>query len=832
LDTLLQNLRYGIRSLQKNPGFTLVAVLTLALGIGANTAIFTLVNATMLRPLPYPDPARLVHVSLTATAGGMKDLAGAEVVPWSYPKFQKYLEINRSLEDVAGYAADRVNLTGSGEPHRLRLAYASSAYFHLLGVPVRIGHSFSPADDAAGSAPVALLAESLWRGAFGADPRVLGRSVTLNRIPVTIIGVVSSDFSDLAGNTEMWVPLSAAPRLMYASALSEADNHWCDVVGRRRAGVSLSQASQEITGDGTLIAHAFPVPAEYNDGSQWGASVSTLADARRDGLLRRSLLILFAAVACILVIACFNIAGLFLARNAARQREIAVRKSFGASRRQLLRPLLCESILIAFAGAGSGLVGAIAVLKLLAAAGPDKLLRWGIASTELIGPRSLTPDARVLAVTILATIGATVIFGLLPALRAIDMAPATVLKGSGSEAGGRSPWRRMRLVVVQTALATALVIAAGLLARSLTALTSIDLGFSPARILAVELQPPDGAYSATSAPAMHARLIERSAGIPGVLSAAVDNSTPLTENFNRTRVKRVDDHPVTPSSAPAVEVHLVSPDYFRLFKIPLRMGRPFELADRRGSPRVAIVNEAAARRLWPGVSALGHRLALGMGDFSGTETAEIVGLARDSRFRKPGEPGDPAVFLPDSQSGWPMTTLFIQVRDRNPASYASALRSAVRSVDPDLPFDNIRTMREHVDDATSGALFATFLLALFAFLALALSAIGIYGVCAEAISARTREFGIRQAVGASPAAIRSFVRAHAIRAAAAGGGLGIGAAFLLTRLMRALLFDVTPTDPISFLAAPLLLAVACLAACERPARRAARVNPMVALRSE
>ena len=840
MNGLLLDLRYALRSLSKSPAYFALCVAALALGIGANGAIFSLVHTLMLRPLPYPQPERLMlpHISVEQ---GRAALGVPERFPWSYPKLQTFLGAQTVFEDVAGFSVDSVNLLGGAEPERLQMEMVGPAYFSILGVrPIR-GRDLAAADGARGAPLVAVVGEGLWRRRFGSDPSLVGRDLRLGNVPVTVVGIAPAGFAGLTGEAELWVPVTAAERLWYPEVLDEVGNHWLDAVGRLRPGVAPERLAAEMDRIGRLMDVEHPMPAEVDDGSVWGAAATPLAEARRDPFVRRALVVLLAAVGSVLLIACANLASLAMVRASRRRRELAVRLAIGASPGRLVRQSLVESLVLAGAGAIAGLAAAFWLVRGLASLRPEAFGSWGVGSSELGDLSTAGVGLPVVLFCLGIAVVTALLFGVAPAVRAARLRPSVDLRQGGASVAGhrgfgapRAGGARPLLVAVQMALALVTLVGAGLLIRSLWALQSVELGFAPERVLTFTVNPSSGDYADEGAgPAMHARLLDRLRALPGVEMAAVGSCMPATgeSGCNSTVVLSVDGVEVPRAAAPSIGWHLVSEDYFRTLGIRLRAGRVFDGRDRRGARRVVVLNETAARLLWPGESALGRRLQLGTAGLNGEVHGEVVGVVADARYRRLEDAPAPEAYLPDLQTGYSSTRVFLRAAG-DPLALVPAVRAAVRSVDPNLPVYRLRTLEEQLGLALGRARFASLLLAAFALAALALAALGVYGVLAQSVAARRREIGLRMALGAAAGEVERLVLRQGMTMAVAGALVGTALALALSGLLRGLLYEVPARDPLTFAAVPLaLLGVAALA-CLIPARRAARVDPTVVLRQE
>ncbi|HEV8238862.1 MAG TPA: ABC transporter permease [Thermoanaerobaculia bacterium] len=839
MNSLFTDLRYAVRGLRKSPGYTSLCVLTLALGIGANGAIFSLVDRLMLRPLPFAQPDRLALAYMTN--GGSSGNAAPDRLPWSYPKFEAFAHAQGVFAQLAPFVSDSINLTGAGAPERLEMEMVGPDYFHLLGVPPVIGRGFGGADAKAGGPVVAMVGEGLWRRRFGGDESILGRTLHLGRVPVTVVGVVPAGFHGLTGEAEVWVPVTAASTLWYPEALSEEHNHFLEVVGRLRPGVSRQQLESEMERIGKVVAAAFPVPAQIDDGSVWGAGGVPLAEARRDPFVRRALVVLLAAVGAVLPIACANLAGLATARAASRRRDVAVRLAVGASGGRLVRMAMLESVVLALAGAVAGLVPAVALVRGLTAMRPEALGAWGVRSTELHDLAGATVDWRVATFCGVVALLTSIVFGLGPALASRRLQVVDDLrKGGASLAGGAGHGRRSGrrpagslLVAGQLAVATVLLMGAGLLMRSLWALQRVPVGVRTEHVLTFAVTPADGAYGENTAGPFHERLLERLRALPGVESAALGTCVPAAgeSGCNSTRVMSVDAVAVPRESAPAVGWHKVSPDYFRALGVPLRAGRTFDARDRDGSRRVVILNETAARRLFPRGDAVGHRVQLGTMGLNGEQHGEIVGVVADVRYRRLQDEPRLEAYLPDAQVTLAGSTAFLRTTG-DPLALVPAVRAAVQSVDRDLPIYRVRTMKEQLGFALSKARFGSLLLLVFAALAMGLAAVGVYGVLSQSVDARRREIGLRLAVGAAAREVEGLVLRQGMQMALAGTLAGVALSLAAGGVLRSLLFGVPARDPSTLAATAVLLLGVALLACLLPARRAARLDPTLLLRQE
>jgi putative ABC transport system permease protein len=792
------DLRYAIRTLTKSPGFTLAAVLTLALGIGANAALFSVINAVLLRPLPYRDPGRLVTLWESDARHGL------DREPVSPPNYLDWRAQTRTLEDAAAYRYWGFAVTGAGEPERVTGARVSASLFPLLGVRLAAGRAFTADEDRFGSGAVAVISDALWRRRFGSEPGAVGRSVTLNGGSFTIVGVLPPD----AGlpDADVWVPLAVEP-----FALTQRGARSLTVVGRLRPGATLEQARAELHAIAGRTSAAFPASAG------WDVAVVPLKDRLVAGV-RPTLLLLWAAVGFVLLIACANLANLMVARAMAREQEMALRTALGAGRGRLVRQLLTESVLVALAGGAAGL--------LLAGLGVESLLRL---SPSLPRTSEVGVDGAVLVFTLALSIAAGLGFGLVPAWHAATTEPGRSLKEGGrATEGKRLSAFRSAAVASEVALALMLLFGAGLLVRSLTRLQAVDPGFQSSHVLTMSVSLPGSRYGEESRKAQFfGQLLDRVARLPGVAAAGVVSHLPLAGRGLNADV-RADHGPETSMLADYVSA---TPGYFRAMGIPLLAGRQLGEGDGPQSPPVVVISDRLARRLWPGQDPVGRRVAVGASIGADTSPRVIVGVVGDVRASGlESEPGA-AVYAPFAQNAWP--TMSVVVRSSaDPVQLAAAVRRQVLAQDPDQPVYAVRTLDDVLGASLASRRVQMLLLGAFALAALALAAVGVYGVVAQTVRRRTHEIGVRVALGAQRRDVLRLVVGRGMRPVGIGVLAGGVAAAATGRLLRGLLYGVTPADPTTFVAAAIFLAVIALVACVLPARRAVRVDPVVALRSE
>jgi putative ABC transport system permease protein len=808
-DEMFQDLRFGMRMLLKHPGFTLIAILTLALGIGANTAIFSVVNALMLRPLPYPDPERLVWVEEVSKTNAISVPDGRHFLDWQ--------EQSRTLEGISQIDGDTWTLTGVGEPERIEVGIISATLFPMLGIQsLAMGRNFTAAEDKPGGARVAILSHGLWQRRFNSDQEIVGKSITLNDTNYTVIGVLPANFRVFYTN-EVWVPLALDIQEERASKRTSFNT----TVARLKPGVTREQARAEL--DTLLQRYRAARPGEsqriVDSRTRLTPLQEYLLGDTRSGLLRRSLLVLFAAVGLILLIACANVANLLLARSVTRQKEMAVRAALGAGRFRLARQMLTECLLLAFAGGSAGLLLAYWLTRLLGS----------LNSIDTIGEMArvatIAIDLRVLGFTLLLSLLTGLLFGLLPALRLSYPDLNVSLKEGGSGSGFHGRGLRSTLMVSEVALALVLLIGAGLLIRSFVKLLDVDPGYRAENLLTARISLPPRYRDNSQRVEFYERLLQRLAALPGVAAVGATSHLPLT-GYNMGSTLRVEGRsPLEEERRASVPVARVNPDYFRTMGIGLRAGRLFNDGDTQGAPSVALLSETLARRLFPNEDPLGKRLSL-----AGSSTT-VIGVVSDIRYTGLDGEIEQAVYL--SYRQLPRSGMALILHSAvEPSSLAPPLRGAVREIDPGLAVNEVMTMNERLSNSVAARRFHLMLLGGFAALALLLAGIGVYGVISYVTTQRMHEVGIRMALGAQSADVsRLFIR-QGMALVSLGVGLGLLGAFALTRVMSSLLFGVGATDPLTFACVALLLSSIALVACYLPARRAARIDPLVALRHE
>jgi putative ABC transport system permease protein len=815
VESFYQDLRYAVRMLHRAPGFTAAAVLTLALGIGATTAIFSFVNAVMLRPLPFKESARLALVQPDARASGpfpIRTVTPADFLEWELQ--------NRVFEEMAGFSGATFNITGAGEPERLYAATVTTRFFESLSVNPAVGRTFLTSEGQPGANQVVLISSALWRRRFQSDPGIVGREITLDGKTFAVVGVMPDGFSfprDLlpgmgrSRRVDLWAPLVLRP--------GDRANAFLQVVARLRADVTIEQAQAEMNAIVARLAEQVP-PERRGNGVRLVALHEHMTQE-----VRSLLLVFLGAVGFLLLIACSNVANLLVARGAARQKEVAVRAALGAGRWRLVRQFLTESVVL-------GLLGGLAGL-LLAVQGVNVV-------TALIPPGSLPRleetgiDRQALAFTVLISCLTGLVFGLVPALRASATDISSTIKELGAAQTPRSRFLNL-LVVCEVALAFVLLAGAGLMFNSFWRLTRVNPGFAPERILTVSVTLPEGAYETSAEMRVFSTgVLERLRGAPGLVRAAAINWLPfggagITGNFT------VEGIPRLPQGGSFALKPAVSPEYFHVMGIPLVRGRAFDERDGEQAAGVAIVSDRLARVLWPGADPIGKRLKLGFGRPEEQPWLSVVGVVGDVKQTALADETPPVVYVPLLQAPRPFLLrdlTFVVQTAAEPSSVAPVVRAEIRNVDPNLPFARVETMRDLLSDSVAEPRFRSAMLGAFAGAALALVATGILGVLAYSVTRRTREIGVRMALGAQRAGVLRLVVGQALRMTMAGLAVGLVAAFALTRLLRNFLFDVGPLDPATFVAASIVLVGAALIASYVPARRAATVDPLTALRAE
>ena len=823
-DMARQDVRFALRTFRRAPGFTLVAVLTLAIGIGANTAIFSAVDALLLRPLPYADPARLMKVSMTVPA--REHMPPRLDMVWSYPKAAVFRDAQKVFSDITLHTGAQGTIRGAGEAERTRYEQTDSRYLPTLGVQPGLGRNFLPEEDSRPGGPkVMLIGDALWKRMFNADPSVLGTSLSLDGEPFTIVGVLPPGFRGLTGSADLLIPILASP----AEQVNETWNHSYVMTARLAPGVTPDQARQVMPQLAERVDRAYPNPDVKDE--HWGVVARELDATRVDPVVRRSLLVLLGAVGLVLLIACANVANLFLVRADGRRREIAVRLAVGAGRGRLVRQLLTESLLLSALGGAASVLVAWWGVKLLSALEPANILRMQrLSGIGAVNFSSIQLDPKSLAFASALALGTGILFGLVPALQATRPSLVGALKEEAARARPgalRGLSSRNVLAIVEIALALVLLAGSGLMVRSLGKLLGVDQGFDAARVLSLRFNTGQE-IGRDSLPGFYDTMLERLRSLPGVTSVAMQDCPPLNGGCNGTAIKLRDRPPVASGSEPEVGVNWVSPGWASTLRVPVRSGRFFSDADRLDTRKVVVVNEAAARAFWPGEDPIGRPVSVGQGGFW-EDTAYVVGVVGDVRYGTVDSLAQPDVYLSYYQS--PRGRMMIYLRTSgDPLGLATAARRTIAELAPGVPVYDIRTLEARVSDALSSARFSAVLLALFGLMALALATMGTYGVISFGVAQRTREIGIRVALGATRGSVVRLVVGQGIGLAAAGAAFGLVAALAATRVLRSLLYDVAPSDPLTFAAIVGLLLLAVIAASWIPARRAAGVHPIEALR--
>jgi putative ABC transport system permease protein len=820
MDSLFKDIRYGFRGLLKHPGFTLVAVITLALGIGANSAIFTVVNAVLLRPLPVAAPEQLVFIWQTHPFGKR---IGVEQLPASNADFLDWQEQSNLFEGMSMIDSWGGNLTGGDNPEHVDGAKISVNLFSLLRAQPMLGSDFNLEHAKPGNERAVMLSHSLWQRRFGSDAGIVGRQVQIDGQAFTVQGVMSPGFvfpKDVGlpnyfsfAKTEMWLPIA-----LTAAQRANRGSHHLAVVARLKPGATVEQAQSQLAGIAKHVEEQNP-----EESKDWGTSVN-LVHEQVVGASRRAILILLGAVGFVLLIACANVANLLLARSASRQKEIAIRTALGAGRARIVRQLLTESLLLSLAGGVIGVLLASWGVRLLLLFSSDRLPR--IAEIHV--------DNRVLWFTFAVSLLTGLLFGLVPALQVSKTDLNESLKESGRSAmGGRHRQRARNLLVVsEVALSLVLLVGAGLLAKSFLRLQSVNPGFTPDHLLTATLELPRAKYEDDASKSQFFRqVVERAGALPGVEAAGAISHLPLSgkEELDGFSIEGRTD-PIEASLIQTADFRVITPDYFRAMRIPLLKGRFFNEQDRASTTYSAIIDESFARRFFPGEDPLGKRI-----DEDGSRNrrgfAVIVGVVGGVKHTDVKAEARPAMYVPAEQSPWETMTLVVR-SSGDPTALAAALREEVSAVDKDQPLSEIATMEQIFAKAVAPQRFNLLLVSLFAALALALSTVGVYGVIAYSVTQRAQEMGVRLALGANSRDILRLVIGQAMRVSLLGVALGLVAAVALTRVMTSLLFEVSATDPVVFVGLAVLLIIVTLVASFIPARRATKVDPLVALRYE
>ena len=808
LETLWQDIRYGARMLRKSPGFTIVAVLTLALGIGANAAIFSVVDAVLLRPLPYPDSNRLMMLYQAAPQMGVQKNG------MSYPNFQDWERTAKNFEEMAAMRTTQFALSGTGEAVNIIGGAVTSGYFSMFRVSPILGRTFEPDDDTPGAAGVVVLSERLWRSQFGSDPSIIGKTIQLEQRPFTVIGVVPGNFRPQIPDSRsvFWVPLlqdSIAGQLY-----QRRGGHYLHAAGRLKAGVTLPRAQSELESIQQALQKQFPA-----DNKGWDARIVPMQEDLA-GNIRLALLVLLGAVGLVFLIACANVASLQMVRATSRQREVAIRAALGAGRARLFQQFLTECILVGITGGAAGVLAAFVTVR--------GFVSWLPADLPRIDEIQVNAD--VLAFGLALAIVAGIILGIAPAWRPSGVGFADALKEGARSSGEDRPRRTLRsaLVVAETALAVVLLIGSGLLIRSFERLANLDPGFNPSHLLTggVSLD-----YSQYAEPqkliGFYNDVLDRMKALPGAQESAIAVPLPLVSGYINLGFQVEGRPPLAQSEQPNANLVMVSPNYFHAMQIPLRAGRELSEADSASAPKVCLVSDNVARAVFAGENPIGKRIDIG---YPTSAMREIVGVVGDVKDMDLASSGVGQIYVPFVQN--PLGGIGVAVRtQRDAAQLSSAVRGVFQGIDPSLPVD-LEPMSDAIEQSVTEPRFRTTLLGLFGAVALLLAAIGIYGVISYNTGLRTREIGIRMALGAQRRDVMRLIVTQVFLLAASGVGLGLAMSFGLTRYLKSLLFHVSAMDAMTYAVVAVIMIAVSLAACYVPARRAMRVDPMIALRYE
>ena len=809
MESLFKDIRYSVRTLLKNPGFTVITVLTLALGIGANTAVFSVINAVLLRPLPYPHAERMVYV------WRMEQSDPEREYPLSPQTFANLQSRNQSFDSYCAFSNAILTLTSDGKPEALSGVLASADLWNVVGVTPAIGRAFTAEEDVAGRNRVALISDKLWKRRFDANPQVTGQELRLDGDPYTIIGVLPPAFDFPRSDVEVWTPLGLD------LSKSSGGQYFLSTIARLKPNVTVEQSQEE------LQSLAAQLKEEFSSfGLNYGLKPEPLLK-HLIGDIKRPLLILFGAVVLVLLIACINVANLVLGRATARWREIALRNALGASRWSLMRSLLVESVLLAVAGGGAGL--------LLAAYSIDGIIEINPAA---IPNRKVTIDVFVIVFTFLMSFLTGVLFGLIPALQATKTDLHLTLRENSRGATGGKRLRLIRgaLIVAEISLSLMLLVSAGLLVKSFGKLLGVNPGFKPENVATCAITLPAARYADERRQAdFFRRTIQQAREIPGVESAGLATSLPFSNSRGRSSF-RIDDRPAPPGATrPEADRHQVAPGYFTTMGIPLREGRDFTDADDMEHPGVVVINEATAKLYWPNEDPLGKRLTIGMGQevklYGRPVSREIIGVIGNVKHSESKADFAPEMYIPAYQVPAPGMTLIVRGQ-ASPGGLIDGMRRAVESVDPEQPIRGAQLLEKAIARSVAPQRFVTTLFLLFASLALVLAIVGIYGVMSNSVTQRTQEIGIRIALGAQGGDVLRLILGQGLTLALMGVAIGVAASLVLTRVMSSLLYDVSATDTATFVVIAVCLTGVSLLACYLPSRRAMKVDPMVALRYE
>jgi len=809
LDELVKDVRYGLRNLKRSLGFTTVAVLTLALGIGATSAIFSFVNGVLLKPLPWAEPDRILQVWERVPEGGNNVVSTANFLDWQHE--------GDVFDTMVATSGDSMTLSGQGDPIMIRVGRVSAGYFRVFAIPPALGRTFAPDEDRPGKDAVVVLSHRTWMTQFGGDPRIVGQSIALDSRPFTVIGVMPEGSAFDRAFNRMWRPLAFGPN-------ERARNfHWLQVVGRLKPGITMEQARARMDAIGAHIAADYP---DSNKG--WGVSLVRLVDVAVGSQLRSSLYVLMSAVAMLLLIGCANLANLTLARGTSREREVAVRAALGAGRGRLIRQFLTESVLLSTIGGIVGIALGYGMMRLLTMLLPPFTLPSAVR---------VEMDGRVLLFAVAVSIVTGLVFGLAPALGATkpDLAGAMKEGGRGSSGDGARRKLRSALVVVEVALAFVLLTGGGLLVRSFFQMMNVELGFDQTNVLTMTLPIPDDRFATPAALSAYAQqMSDRVRAVPGVSGAAATDALPLQGYSNGMPFLIAGKPVVDRANRMGAGFKRVQPDYFKVLGIKIIKGRPLTAQDVKSSTPVAIVNQRFVERFMPDVDPIGQHLLVqeiiaGSPQLGPEIPWEIVGVIADERTGSLDGTIRPGIYVTMDQS--PTTDVNLIVRGNVAADLLGrAVTQAVHEVDPKQAVTDIRTLEQIKTESAANTRVRTTLLAVFAVLALLLSAVGIYGVISYTVAQRTHELGVRAALGASGGRLMRMVLANGLALTASGLALGLAGALAVTRVLSTLLFGVGARDPLTLIVSAAILLAVALAACYVPARRAARLDPLAALR--
>ena len=811
---LLQDLRFAIRQLRKSPGFALTTTITLALGIGATAAIFSLINAVLLRPLPFPQPDRLMSVGMVHTSVGKSGVPES----LSYPDFFDWRTRNHTFESLAAYHGDNHTLTGNGTPRQIEAQTVSSEFFRVLGINPLLGRTFVIDDEKPGT-HVAVLSHETWQSVFGGDPSIVGRNITLDRNTYTVVGVMPKGFE---------FPIQTPAPALWTTLADDATDkepitaqrgaHMVDLVGRLKPGISVAQANADLNVIAKSLAAQYPASNKQFAGAVVIPQLEDLV-----GSTRSTLNVLFAAVVFVLLIACANVAGLMLTRAARRRPEIAVRSAMGATRWEIMRQVLVESVVLGLCGGALGIVLSVLLLKTMLRFVPQNLPRLDQVSV----------DGMVLAFAAAISIITGVLFGVLPAWRMSRLDPALALREGGrSMTSGRKQNRlNSALVVAETAIGLVLLIGAGLLIHSLVRVLKVEPGFNPHNVLTASINLPENQYPDLKIAQFYDELLPRLAALPGVKSVTSGYPLPLT-NHNITLGFTVEGHPVAKGEEADAPTSIVTPGFFRTLEIPVIAGRTFLPTDDSKSPAVTVINQAFARKFFPHENPIGKHIQPGLGDgITNQPPREIIGVVGDVK-RKGLTAEMPAQFYLPLKQALIMDPSIIIRTDGDPLSLSGPLRAQLDQVDSNIPLYRVRTMDDYFSLSASQPRFQTVLITSFAVIALLLAAVGLYAVLSYMVAQRTLEIGLRLALGAQRESVLGLIVRRGMLLAAAGLAIGIVVSLVLTRFMQEMLYGVKPFDPLTFVAVSAVLLLVSLVASSVPAYRAARLDPMQTLREQ